>query len=74
MIQKFDSNTGQLIVENYLPHNFLAEKIILSSLLVSSEAIEITLRSVKIETFYFKNHQELYRAIVFLHQKKIHYG
>jgi len=57
--------------EKYLPHNFLAEKIILSSLLVSSEAIEITLRSVKTETFYFKNHQELYQAIIEMYNQKI---
>ena len=35
MIEKFDSNSGYLRVENYLPHNFLAEKIVLSSLLIS---------------------------------------
>ena len=63
-MQNSNKNLGLLTVEKYLPHNFLAEKIILSSLLVSSEAIEITLRSVKVETFYFKNHQELYKAIV----------
>ena len=60
-----------LTVEKYLPHNFLAEKIILSSLLVSTEAIEITLRSVKIETFYFKNHQELYQSIIEMYSQKI---
>ncbi|MCP4971900.1 MAG: replicative DNA helicase [Arcobacter sp.] len=60
-----------LTIEKYLPHNFLAEKIILSSLLVSSEAIEITLRSVKIETFYFKNHQELYQSIIEMYSQKI---
>jgi replicative DNA helicase len=60
-----------LTIEKYLPHNFLAEKIILSSLLVSSEAIEITLRSVKIETFYFKNHQALYQSIIEMYSQKI---
>ena len=57
-------------VDKYLPHNFLAEKIVLSTLLISSEAIEITLRKIKIETFYFKNHQEIYKAIIFLYQNK----
>jgi replicative DNA helicase len=71
MIQKFDSNTGQLIVENYLPHNFLAEKIILSSLLISSEAIETCFRSLTIETFYFRNHQEIYKAIRLMYLNKI---
>ena len=53
-MQNVNKTSDLLTIEKYLPHNFLAEKIILSSLLVSSEAIEITLRSVKIETFYLK--------------------
>ena len=69
-MQKFNKNTGQLTIEKYLPHNFLAEKIILSSLLISSEAIEITLRTVNVETFYFKNHQEIYQAIIICINKK----
>jgi replicative DNA helicase len=59
------------IIEKYLPHNFLAEKVILSSLLVSSEAIEICLRTLTIETFYFRNHQELYKAILTMYRKKL---
>lgn len=70
-MQKFDSNTGQLSIENYLPHNFLAEKIILSSILISSEAMEICFRSLTMETFYFRNHQEIYRSILIMYQKKI---
>lgn len=70
-MQKFDSNTGQLRIENYLPHNFLAEKIILSSILISSEAMEICFRSLTMETFYFRNHQEIYRSILIMYQKKI---
>jgi len=69
-MQKFNKITGRLVIEKYLPHNFLAEKIVLSSLLISSEAIEITLRKITIETFYFKNHQEIYKAIIFLYQNK----
>lgn len=60
-----------VVTEQYLPHNFLAEKIILSSLLISSDAIELTIRSIKIETFYFKNHQELYKAILEMYNKKL---
>ena len=70
-MQNANKKSESIPIEKYLPHNFLAEKIILSSLLVSSEAIEITLRSVKIETFYFKNHQELYQAIIEMYSKKI---
>ena len=53
-MQKFNKTSGRLLIEKYLPHNFLAEKVVLSSLLISSEAIEISLRNIKIETFYFK--------------------
>ena len=70
-MQKFDSNTGQLSIENYLPHNFLAEKIILSSILISSEAMEICFRTLTTETFYFQNHQEIYRSALIMYQKKI---
>ena len=70
-MQNENMHLDSVKIEKYLPHNFLAEKIILSSLLISSEAIEITLRSVKTETFYFKNHQELYQAIIEMYSKKI---
>ena len=53
-----------------LPHNFLAEQMILSGLLISSDAIEITVKTLPIEAFYFKNHQEIYKAIIILYQNK----
>nr|YP_009496906.1 DNA replication helicase [Rhizosolenia fallax]AWT39619.1 DNA replication helicase [Rhizosolenia fallax] len=61
---------AKISINTYLPHNFLAEKIILSSLLISTEAIENTLRKITIEAFYFKNHQEIYKAIIWLYQNK----
>lgn len=70
-MQKFEKSTGLLTVNKYLPHNFLAEKIILSSLLINIEAIELILRTVKIETFYFKNHQQLYKTIIEMYKKKL---
>ena len=70
-MENFDKTTGLLTVDKYLPHNFLAEKIILSSLLLNLDAIELVLRSVKVETFYFKNHQELYKTILEMYKKKI---
>jgi replicative DNA helicase len=70
-MQKFEKSTRLLAVNKYLPHNFLAEKIILSSLLINIEAIELILRTVKIETFYFKNHQQLYRTIIEMYKKKL---
>ena len=70
-MQKFSNQSDSIIIKNYLPHNFLAEKMILSCLLISSEAIDITLRTISIETFYFKNHQEIFKAIIFMFKNKI---
>ena len=54
-----------------MPHNFLAEKMILSCLLISTEAIEITLQTLSVEAFYFKNHQEIYKSIIFMYTNKV---
>lgn len=70
-MQKFNSIRNQKLLTTYLPHNFLAEKMILSCLLTNSEAIEITLKTLSIDAFYFKNHQELYRAIAYMHKNKL---
>lgn len=70
-MQNDNKNLDLLNIEKYLPHNFLAEKIILSSLLINIEAIELILRTVKIETFYFKNHQQLYKTIIEMYKKKL---
>ena len=66
-----NTNKENLSIEKSLPHNFLAEKIILSILLINSETINITLRNITVETFYFKNHQELYKAMVNMYKDKI---
>jgi replicative DNA helicase len=70
-MEQFNRNNGQIFIKRYLPHNFLAEKIILNCLLINSEAIEITLRTLSVEAFYFKNHQEIYKAIIFMYKKKV---
>ena len=67
----FNGNNDQLTIEKYLPHNYVAEKIILTSLLISSEALEIVVRSVNVETFYFQNHQELYKTILEMHTNQV---
>ena len=64
-------NKNKLLIEQSLPHNFLAEKMILNCLLVNSEAIELTIKMIPIEAFYFKNHQELYKVLVFMHNNKL---
>nr|YP_009497339.1 DNA replication helicase [Biddulphia biddulphiana]AWT40052.1 DNA replication helicase [Biddulphia biddulphiana] len=70
-MQKLNKKTVPLRMEKYLPHNFLVEKIVLSNLLVSSEAIDITVQSLIVETFYFKNHQEIYKAILTMYTNKM---
>ena len=70
-MQAYNSKNEPLLIETYLPHNFLAEKMILSCLLINSEIIEITLEMLPIEAFYFKNHQEIYKAIILMYQNKI---
>ena len=61
----------KVIIDKYLPHNFLAEKMILSCLLINVEAIEITLKTLKVEAFYFKNHQEIYKAIILMYENNL---
>jgi replicative DNA helicase len=70
-MQQSSLSFEQILINKYLPHNFLAEKIILSCLLIDSEAIERTVGTLSVEAFYFKNHQEIYRAICFMHKNKI---
>lgn len=70
-MQVYNSKNEPLLIETYLPHNFLAEKMILSCLLINSEIIEVTLQMLPIEAFYFKNHQEIYKAIRLMSESKI---
>lgn len=57
---------------HYLPHNFLAEKIILSSMLFNNITINTINKNLSVETFYFKNHQEIFKAIVYIYEKTNH--
>jgi replicative DNA helicase len=70
-MQQYNSNSKQILINKYLPHNFLAEKMILSCLLINSEAIEITIKTISPDVFYFKNHQEIYRSIIFMYRNNI---
>jgi replicative DNA helicase len=63
------TSTQQILIQKHLPHNFLAEKMILNCLLISSESVELTLQILPIEAFYFKNHQEIYKTISFMYKK-----
>ena len=66
------SNARQFFINQQLPHNFLAEQMILSGLLISSDAVELTVETLPVEAFYFKNHQEIYKAIRFLYKNKLY--
>jgi replicative DNA helicase len=70
-MQQFPIKNEKILIKKHLPHNFLAEKMLLSCLLINSETIEITLKTLSIEAFYFKNHQEIYKAILFMYKNKI---
>ena len=56
-------NGENINFEDSLPHNFLAEKAVLSCSLSNPEAMEIVVHNVPVDAFYFKNHQELYKAM-----------
>ena len=70
-MQQYNSKSNQILVDKYLPHNFLAEKMILSCLLINSEAIEVTIKTISPDVFYFKNHQEIYKSIIFMYKNNI---
>lgn len=70
-MEESNKNNKPIIIDQSLPHHFLAEKMILSCLLINSEAVEITLKTISIEVFYFKNHQEIYKAIVFMYKNNL---
>jgi replicative DNA helicase len=70
-MEQFNSNNKQILIDKYLPHNFLAEKMILSCLLINYEALEIAVQTLPIDAFYFQNHQEIYKSIIFMYQKQV---
>ena len=61
----------QIVIQKHLPHNFLAEKMVLNCLLINIESVELTFQTLPIEAFYFKNHQEIYKAIIFMYKNKL---
>jgi len=61
----------RLLVEKYLPHNFLAEKMILNCLLINSELVEMVIQVLPLKAFYFQNHQEIYNSIILMYKNKL---
>ena len=70
-MEKLNKKISQVSIDNYLPHNFLAEKIVLSSLLINCEIIPNITKKLTKESFYFKNHQELYLAIINMYNQNL---
>ena len=64
-------NKEQILIEKALPHNFLAEKMVLSCLIMNSETIEFAIETLPIEAFYFKNHEQIYKALIFMHKYQL---
>jgi replicative DNA helicase len=61
----------QIIVQDHLPHNFLAERMVLNCLLINIQSIEFTIKTLSVDAFYFKNHQEIYKAIIFMYENQL---
>jgi replicative DNA helicase len=53
--------------EKTLPYNFLAERLILGSILTNPEAIVVVSQHLSIETFYLKAHQIIYKSMLVLY-------
>lgn len=61
----------QLLIKRNLPHNFLAEQMILNCLILNSETIKLTIKLLPVDAFYFKNHQHIYKTLKFMYQNKL---
>jgi replicative DNA helicase len=64
-------NNEQALIRKSLPHNFLAEKMVLNCLIINSETIEIAVKTLPIKAFYFKNHEQIYKAIIFMYKYQL---
>lgn len=64
-------NNNQIVIRKLLPHNFLAEKMLLNCLIFNSEMIELTIKTLPIKAFYFKNHEQIYKAIIFMYKHQL---
>src|SRR6476469_7320448 len=54
-------------VDKILPYNFLAERLVLGSILTNPEAIIIVSQHLNVETFYLKSHQIIYKGALVLY-------
>lgn len=70
-MEEFRSSEKPILINKYLPHNFLAEKMVLSCLLFNSQSIGSITKNLSADAFYFKNHQEIYKALISMYQNEI---
>lgn len=56
-------------VDKILPYNFLAERLVLGSILTNPEAIVIVSQYLNVETFYLKSHQVIYQGTLILYSE-----
>jgi len=61
----------QDLTKTNLPHNFFAEKMVLSCLILDPSLIISISEQLSVETFYFKNHQELYKIMLCMVDRKL---
>lgn len=64
-------NDEKILIKKLLPHNFLAEKMILTCLIINPESIEFAIETLPIKAFYFKNHEQIYKAIIFMYKYQL---
>jgi replicative DNA helicase len=64
-------NEEKVLIKKLLPHNFLAEKMILTCLIINPESIEFAIKTLPIKAFYFKNHEQIYKAIIFMYKYQL---
>ena len=61
----------QKLTKRNLPHNFLAEQMILNCLILNSETIKLAIKLLPVDAFYFRNHQQIYKVLRFMYKNKL---
>ena len=63
--------SDQILIKKNLPHNFLAEQMILNCLILNSKTLKLTIKLLPVDAFYFKNHQQIYKTLKFMYKNKL---
>ena len=61
----------QTLIKKSLPYHFLAEQVILNCLILNSETIKLSIKLLPVEAFYFKNHQQIYKILIFMYKNEL---